>query len=185
MKTYALLLALWAYLPAAGEAQAQRTKSSTDQEPCCNIIAINVAQATAVARDKAGKSFQFQVKDRALLKSLRVGQAVSADFATGQVTVSGIAPCCAIVRPAEPVGKPDLKPAEPCCSVTAIDTGTGIITATELATGRVFRFEVKDRALLTSVKIGQKVFADFGTSKVRIQGMEPCCNIIGHGGGRI
>lgn len=177
MKTHVLLLCVGVSLLTAGNAQAQRTKSSADSEPCCAIVSINVAQSIATARDKAGKTFQFSVKDGALLKSLRVGQAVSADFATGRVAVNGAAPCCAIV------GKPSVQPAQPCCSIMAVDAATGIVTATETATGRVFRFEVKDAALLKSLKLGQKVSADFGTSKVRIHGAEPCCSIVGHGVG--
>ncbi|HEX6134259.1 MAG TPA: hypothetical protein VFZ24_09850, partial [Longimicrobiales bacterium] len=171
--------------------------------PCCAVIAIDRATGVATARSRTGETFRFEVKDAALLRSLRVGQSVAADFGTGKVTVNGAQPCCAIIRPAEPVGRPGVKPAEPvntkqvkpaepvgkpnadpaepCCGITAIDLATGIVTAREAATGRVFRFEVKDAALLRSLKIGQKVYADFGTSKVRIHGLEPCCGIIGHG----
>jgi hypothetical protein len=52
------------------------------------------------AVDKAtGRSFQFSVRDTPLLKSLRPGQAVYADFAKGQVSVdpNGKTPCCNIV----------------------------------------------------------------------------------------
>jgi Cu/Ag efflux protein CusF len=161
-------------------AQAQVRAKSSDSEPCCAIVSVDAAKGVAAARDKAGKIFQFSVKDAALLKSLRVGQAVFADYTTGKVRIHGSEPCCAIISTA-PVATPDVKPAEPCCGLTAIDAATGIVTAKELATGRVFRFEVKNAALLHSLKVGQKVFADFGSSKVRIHGAQPCCNIIGHG----
>lgn len=183
MMAAAVCAAVCALLLAQGETQAQIKKSRMDSEPCCNIVAISQAAALVTARDQAGKTFQFEVKNAALIRSLRVGQSVYADFATGKVSVNGASPCCAIVRPAEPVGKPTLHGVEPCCSITAINAATGIVTATEVATARVFRFEVRDRALLTSLKVGQKVSADFGTSKVRINSLEPCCNIIGHGGG--
>jgi hypothetical protein len=209
MKGHILALGLVAGLLAAnGPAQAQRTnKSSTDGEPCCNITMINVATQIVTARTQAGQTFQFNVPNAALLKTLRIGQAVSADFGSGKVRVNSATPCCAIIKPAEPVGKPAVKPAEPintvkgqvkpadpinsikeemtpgepCCGITAIDARTGIATARESATGRMFRFEVKDAALLKTLKVGQMIFADFGTSKVRISRAEPCCNIIGHG----
>jgi Cu/Ag efflux protein CusF len=173
MKLSPLVLGGCALLFAAGAAHAQRTKS-TDGEPCCGIVAIDLSKNVVTARDKAGKTFRFTVHDAGLFKTLRVGQAVAADFMTGKVTIHGAEPCCAIL-------KNEVKPAEPCCAITAVDSATGIATAKELATGRVFRFEVKDKALLRSLTAGQKIFADFGSSKVRVHGLEPCCNIIGHG----
>ena len=47
-----------------------------------------------------GKTFQFKVGDRALLKGLKVGQKVAADFGSGEVSVDGLDPCCNIVQPA-------------------------------------------------------------------------------------
>ena len=179
MKLSHLLLGTCLLLLSASSAQAQRAKSSTDSEPCCNIISINAATAVVTARDKAGKTFQFSVQDAGLLKSLRAGQAVFADFGTGKVRIHGSEPCCSIVT--SPAVKPDVNPIEPCCGITALNTATGIVTAKELATGRMFRFEVKDAKLLGTLKVGQKVFADFGSSKVRIHAGEPCCAIIGHG----
>ena len=169
-----ILGALAGVLLAGSTAEAQRTKSSTDSEPCCAITAIDAATAIVTAKDKAGRTFQFSVSDGALLKTLRVGQNLHADFVTGRVSIKYQEPCCNIIKAA-------IKPSEPCCSITAVDAATGIATAKELATGRLFRFEVRDRALLLSLKPGQKVFADFGSSKVRIHGVEPCCAIIGHG----
>jgi len=180
MKFRAMLLGTFmAVLMISNAAQAQVRTKSSDGEPCCSITAVDAAKGVATARDKTGKSFRFSVKDAALLKSLRAGQAVFADFKTGKVRVHGAEPCCAIVT--APTGNPGVDPLEPCCGITAFDAATGIVTAKELATGRVFRFEVKDATLLRSLKVGQKVFADFGTSKVRVHGSEPCCNIIGHG----
>lgn len=168
-------------LLVVAEAQAQRTKSS-DSEPCCNITKIDVGSSVVTARHKTGKTFRFTVRDAALLRSLRVGQGVFADPMTARVSIKYGEPCCNIIAdPAEPVNLPDVKPAEPCCGIMAVDSATGIVTARELATARAFRFEVKDRKLLLSLKTNQKIFADFGTSKVRIHGAEPCCNIIGHG----
>jgi Cu/Ag efflux protein CusF len=157
---------------AAGPAHAQITsKSSTDGAPCCAIVSIDMAQAVVTARDKAGKTFRFRVADAALLKTLRVGQSVAADFGTGKVTVNGVAPCCAII-------KAQADPADPCCAITAINAATGVVTAHVAATRATFSFRVQDAALLRSLKVGQAVFADFKTSKVRIHGSEPCCAII-------
>ena len=68
--------------------------------------------------------------------------------------------------------------AEPCCSITAIDARTGIVSARNHANGRVIRFRVADAALLRSVKVGQSVYADSGTQKVSLDGAAPCCAIL-------
>ena len=173
MKRISILVPGLLLVASVAQAQDPRTKS-TAATPCCAIIAIDAATATVTAKDAAGKTFQFTARDATLLRSLRVGQAVFADFMTARVSIKYGEPCCNIIKAA-------VKPAEPCCGITAIDAATGIATAKEIATGRVFRFEIKDKAMLSSLKVGQKVFADFGSSKVRIHGSEPCCNIIGHG----
>ena len=193
-------------LSLAAPAEAQQIKSS-ELEPCCAITAIDAATALVTARHTSGRNFQFRVGDRALLRTLKIGQAVYAHFDAGKVGVDPVEPCCSIVNPkgAQPVGKPEMapaqpvgkpalnpaqpvgkqvKPVEPCCSIAAINHVTRVVTAKENATGRVFRFEVKDQALLKTLKLGQGVFADFGSSKVRIHGAEPCCSIIGHGAGK-
>lgn len=177
------ILAVCALLMAASGAQAQVTKPVREVGPCCAITRIDAEAGVVTARDPAGRTFRFAVESAALLRSLRVGQAVDADFVTGRVSVNGASPCCAILRPAEPVGRPAPQAAEPCCRINGIDVATRVVTAAELASGRVFRFEVKDGALLGSLKVGQKVHADFGTGKVRIHTAEPCCNIIGHSSG--
>jgi hypothetical protein len=70
--------------------------------------------------------------------------------------------------------------AEPCCNVTAIDSKTQTVTAKETRTGRTFQFKVADARLLTSLKVGQAVSANFTTMKVSVQpdAQEPCCSIV-------
>lgn len=70
---------------------------------------------------------------------------------------------------------------EPCCAITAIDRRSGVVTAAEAGTGRTFRFEVT-AAQLRGLKVGQKVWADFGTQKVSVDGAAPCCGMIGVAG---
>jgi hypothetical protein len=43
--------------------------------------------------------FSFQVTDPKLLRSLKVGQLVYADFNKQQVSLDSLTPCCPIVRP--------------------------------------------------------------------------------------
>ena len=167
-----LFSTVMASTPAAAQVRAP-TKAS-DEEPCCSITAIDVSSGIVTAKDKSARSFQFAVSNPALLRTLKVGQKVFADFSSGKVRVHGIDPCCNIVAGVQE---------ESCCSITALNLGTAVVTARENSTGRVFRFEVKDAALLKSLRLNQSIHANFGTSKVRIYGLEPCCAIIGHGPG--
>lgn len=71
----------------------------------------------------------------------------------------------------------------PCCSITAIDAKTGLVTAKVNATGKTFQFKVdqpgsvKGVKQLNSLKVGQQIYADFKTHTVSVNGFTPCCNI--------
>jgi hypothetical protein len=75
--------------------------------------------------------------------------------------------------------KPQSKPEEPCCGVVGVDSLTAIVTARETASGYTFKFRVSDKKLLTSLKIGEKVWADFTKKTVRLRKADaaPCCII--------
>jgi Cu/Ag efflux protein CusF len=51
--------------------------------------------------------------------------------------------------------------------------------AKEAATGRTFSFKVTDNNLLRSLKAGQAVYANFGSKQVSVNGVAPCCGIVG------
>jgi len=78
--------------------------------PCCNVTGVDYRTGLVTAQNTAtGQTFQFKVSNTSLLKTLRVGQGVYADFATKQVSVDGEAPCCTIVNlsvPARGLGIP-------------------------------------------------------------------------------
>jgi len=64
---------------------------------CCEITAINQQAKTASAKVKAsGQTFQIAVASPMLFQSLRVGQAIWANFTTGEVSLDGRRACCAI-----------------------------------------------------------------------------------------
>lgn len=67
-----------------------------------------------------------------------------------------------------------------CCSIVRIETQRSIVTARETATGFTFRFSVKTRRLLGTLKIGQPVWADFATKTVKLKATDiaPCCAIV-------
>jgi hypothetical protein len=67
-----------------------------------------------------------------------------------------------------------------CCSIVRIETPKSLVTARETATGFTFRFAVKTKRLLATLKIGQPVWADFAakTVKLRATDDQPCCAIV-------
>ena len=174
-----LLLGLLASMGPTSTASAQET--SGDASPCCSITAIDVRSGMVTAADASGKrTFRFKVT-AAQLRGLKVGQKVWADFDTQKVSVDGVAPCCTMMDAAgAAVGqaKREVNPAEPCCTITAVDLRSSVVTARVSATGRTFRFTVTDPATLHSLRAGQGVWADFGTNRVRINGAAPCCAIV-------
>ena len=60
---------------------------------------------------------------------------------------------------------PPVVAGQPCCSITAIDLKTGIVTAKVNATGQTFEFKVTNQALLKSLKLGQGI--DIGLHGLR------------------
>lgn len=86
--------------------------------------------------------------------------------------------------------------AAPCCTITAINLKTGVVTAVDPANMR-FRFQLVlndppkgdetsvnkhlSIKLLRSLRVGQKIYANFDTKKVSIDGGIPCCVIVGTG----
>ena len=80
-------------------------------DPCCAITAIDARGGMVTGKQTAtGRTFQFKLSDAKLLGSLKVGQAVEAEFHTGKVTVlpAGVQPGRGItgtivnVNPAQP-----------------------------------------------------------------------------------
>lgn len=171
-----LAIAAWSG-PALAQRAGARPASAT---PCCGIYSIDRATGVVTARETAtGHVFRFTVKDRTLLSQLRTGQQVWADYASGMVSVEPGEPCCSITPAAAAGAQPD--PAEPCCGLTAVDRATGVVTARVTASGRLFRFQVTDPALLRSIAPGARVWiiTSGGTRRVGLRPGEPCCNVVG------
>src|SRR2546426_643384 len=64
------------------------------------------------------------------------------------------------------------------CQITAIDAKTGLVTARETATGHTFQFKIDDARLLTSLRPGQAVQADFQVQLVSIPGVASRYKIV-------
>jgi hypothetical protein len=106
MKRAALLLLCCAAFATGAQAQA----------PCCSVTAINAATGIVSAKVNAnGEAFQFRVANLNLLKELRIGVGVYANFATHEVSLDGktIAGPITSGPASAPVTAPAPKPALP------------------------------------------------------------------------
>jgi Cu/Ag efflux protein CusF len=65
-------------------------------------------------------------------------------------------------------------------AITKIDMKTRTVTAYDERTKQTFQFKVLGNALLSELKVGQEVYADFKAMKVSVRsdGTPPCCNIV-------
>jgi Cu/Ag efflux protein CusF len=66
----------------------------------------------------------------------------------------------------------------PCCSVTAVDKKTGIVTAKNTETGERFKFRLGDAAQVGKIKAGDQVSADFQTRQVTVHSFQPVEGIL-------
>jgi hypothetical protein len=106
MKRVALLLLFCAGFAIAARAQA----------PCCSVTAINAATGIVSAKVNAnGEAFQFKVANANLLKELRIGTGVYANFTTHEVSLDGkiIAGPITAGPASAPVPAPAARPAVP------------------------------------------------------------------------
>jgi Cu/Ag efflux protein CusF len=73
---------------------------------------------------------------------------------------------------------PETSAGTPCCSITAVDKKTGIVTAKNTETGEIFKFRLGDAAQAGKIKTGDKVSADFQTRQVTVHSFQPVEGIL-------
>ena len=73
---------------------------------------------------------------------------------------------------------PEVGAGTPCCSVTAVDVKTGIVTAKNTATGETFKFRLVEAAQIGNIKVGDKVSTDFQTRQVTVHSFQPAEGIL-------
>ncbi|MGE0552092.1 MAG: hypothetical protein AB7R55_01555 [Gemmatimonadales bacterium] len=66
-----------------------------------------------------------------------------------------------------------------CYQVTAVDTRTGLVSATEATTGSTLKFQVRDRVLLARLRVSQQVYVDLSARQVSLDGRQSCCAVVG------
>ena len=94
--------------------------------------------------------------------------------------VLGVVPNAAQAQRADSASVAPLAATPACCSIVRIETPKSLVTARETATGFTFRFTVKNRRVLTTLKIGQPVWADFAAKTVKLKATDTtaCCGIV-------
>lgn len=169
--------------------------------PCCNITDIDTKKGIVSARETTtGRQFKFSLTNPVLVRRIKVGQGVQADFAAGKVTVVGIdgrypiidmAPAAtgtkgtkaapAVAAQGSPPGKNTLLTTAAnkiCCTITAVDPRSGVVSARDNATGRNFKFVANNKKTpLKGLKPGQGVYAHFASKQVSLDGGSACCHI--------
>jgi hypothetical protein len=66
----------------------------------------------------------------------------------------------------------------PCCVITSINLRAGLASAKVNATGKTFQFKPSNSALLSSMKVGEAVYANFKTRQVSLDGKTPFGSIV-------
>ena len=73
---------------------------------------------------------------------------------------------------------PWARAADACCAITAIDNGSGLVTAREVSIGRTFQFRLSDPQVLGSLRVGQGVYANYVRHQVSVDGRTACGTIV-------
>lgn len=104
MRACTILIAVAvACLSAPLEAQSRDTSLKVQGTPtpsCCSIVRVDTTKSVVTARETAtGYTFRFVVKTRRVLRALRIGQPIWADFTTNTVKLqpTDAKPCCGIM----------------------------------------------------------------------------------------
>src|ERR1700719_2827237 len=126
-------------------------------QPCCTIVSSEVTESAATAAGPPPS-----LPPDGIVTSVGTAATSAAPAAVGLI-------------------RNKVAPVAPCCTITAINASTDVITATVNATGKTFQFQVADSALLNSLKIGQGVYANFAASQVSVDNLQPCCGIVSSG----
>ena len=91
---------LGAPLAAQSRDSSLRAQGTPLQPSCCSIVRVDTMTSVVTARETAtGYTFRFVVKTRRVLRALRIGQSIWADFTTSTVKLhpTDAKPCCGIM----------------------------------------------------------------------------------------
>jgi hypothetical protein len=105
MRVYTLLIAVAALClgqPLAAQSRDTSLKVQGAPSPpsCCSIVRVDTTKSVVTAREIAtGYTFRFAVRTRRVLRALRIGQPIWADFTTNTVKLQPTddKPCCGIL----------------------------------------------------------------------------------------
>lgn len=108
--------------------------------PCCAVTEIGARGLVTAKENNGERSFQFQVSDALLLRRLRVGAPVYANFETRQVSLDGVKACCEILA---------ILPGPKPVASSGVSSSTPVPTASTLAFPPVATETVQTGLVLT------------------------------------
>jgi hypothetical protein len=169
---------------------AARSSYPQAPAPAASVTSIDARTGVVTAKVNAsGQPFQFTLSNAAQVKTLRIGQAVYANFAAKQVSLDGqhvagqiisVGPASKAAGAASAQSVPSLGKTPPaaCCVIAALANEAGVVTGKVNATGAQFQFTLSDAAALRSLQIGEPVYANFNGHQVSLDGQHIAGQII-------
>lgn len=86
------------FIPLAAALALLLGSAASAQNACCAVTAVSPGGQITAAEVKGARKFQFRITQRSLMRSVRVGSPVYANFDNGQVSLDGKRTCCTILR---------------------------------------------------------------------------------------
>jgi hypothetical protein len=161
--------------------------------PAAEITAINETTGVVTAKvNSTGQLFQFTPNNKAQIGQLKIGQPVFVNFTSRQISFDGKSPSGTILSiPAAnkgsagtsvaskgiPTGVKGVAPIDGI--ITSINADTGVVTARVNSTGEFFTFTVANASQLKTLKVGQRVLANFGNKHVSFDGKTAAGTVTG------
>src|SRR4051794_12291880 len=122
-------------------------------DPCCGIIKLQPPDGVLIRNNATGRTFLIKA-DALDFGNLKVGDQVSADFASNRVTsLKGVGRNYSISQ---------MNPADPCCTITSInlipgEPCCGIVSIKNNTTGEVFNVQV-NKSVSSQLSQGMSVY---------------------------
>jgi hypothetical protein len=106
--------------------------------PCCTVTAIDARTGVVMAKDNASaRAFQFKAPNVSLLRELRIGAPVYANFSAKQVSLDGRSACCAIIDAGAPAASASALAASPPATPVPAATSPNLAASAPASTAPV------------------------------------------------
>ena len=198
-------LAVATMIPVVAQVKQAAPQKPMSPGPCCSITSIDKSTVTVAAKvSSTGQTFQFKPNNLALLASMTSGEALYANFKTGQVSLNGKdivgaivsigpAPTSASIQSPSPATKPPgasnlgaqgqavSTTNIACCAISNINAAGRLVAAKDNSTNQAFEFSVPSSFPIQNLQVGEPVWANFAGHRVSLDGKTACCDIVSFG----